>query len=333
MDPLYILQRLSTVFGPSTCEDEVVAAIRQIMGDSYQYYETPHKHLLVVPPFTRTPKKTIFLQAHTDELGFRPFRYQKDGFIELTPIGSIPDTVANHQLRFAPSGTHGILIIEKDDRRSKFYVDIGAKNAEEAEAMVPLYSNGAYVGTFQTSASLLAGKSFDDRAGCAAILSVLGNAQAQNDTRVVGVFTAREETGNWPIPELVRCCEKRELLPDLIINIDACPGGPTPDNKSPEAYSDKGVVLVHTDRYYACEASLCRFMVDVARRKQIPHQQISVRTGGGEMGQMACSFGVTGYSLTVPVRYMHDPHSVMSKIDYEALIAMLHAIVENWGGR
>ena len=65
MDHFYILQRLSAVFGPSTCEDEVVATIRQLLGDDFTYYLTPHKNLLAVPLRRKKPKRTIFLQAHS----------------------------------------------------------------------------------------------------------------------------------------------------------------------------------------------------------------------------------------------------------------------------
>ena len=89
MEPFYTLKSLCNAFGPSTCEDEVILTIRELAGERYVYHQTPHKNLVLVPNPRPNFRRTIFLQAHMDELGFRPFRYHEDGFVELTPLGYI----------------------------------------------------------------------------------------------------------------------------------------------------------------------------------------------------------------------------------------------------
>ena len=332
MDCFYILHRLCNAFGPSTLEDEVLQLISQLLGENFHYHHTPHKNLLVVPKRDDRPRHIIFFQAHTDEVAVRPFRYLDNGFVELTALSPLPAMAANHRLRFSPTGIHAILVMTEDGQKRKYYADVGARTRVEAQALIPLLSNGAYVGTMQSSSGLCAGKSFDDRAGCSVIVNLLQEMAAERDVLVVGAFTAREETGNWPIPELVKCCEKLALAPNLIINIEGCPGGPTPIDPNPEAYVGHGVVLAHTDKFYACDASLSSFMTHVAQKYAIHHQHMSIRSGGGEIGRLALSFGVPGYSLTIPIRYMHAPNSVMAKVDYQATIAMAKAIVREWQG-
>ena len=239
---------------------------------------------------------------------------------------------ANHRLRFAPTNVHAILVVDQEGGKQKYYADVGACNKMEAQALIPLISNGAYVGDLEMASTLYAGKSFDDRAGCAVILQVMDEMQIANENRVVGIFTAREETGEWPTAELIQCCQKNDLWPDLILNLEVCPGGPTPLDKNPEAYVGKGVVLAHMDRYYACDHKLSHFMIDTAQKYHIHHQHMTIRSGGGEIGRLALSFGVLSYSFTIPVRYMHAPNSVMSKVDYEATIAMVKSVIVDWKG-
>lgn len=263
-----------------------------------------------------------------DELGFKPFRYLDDGFIELTPFSSgIPGDASNQKLRFYPTKTHGILLMQGEGAQKKYYLDVGACNKKEAQGLIPLLSHGAYSTALEFSKNLCAGKSLDDRAGCAAIVKVLQDVNLDDDTMVVGVFTVREETGNWPIQEILKHCLAEKLLPDLIINIEACPGGPTPLNKDPIACVGDGVVLAHMDKYYACDRKLCFLMTEIAEKSKIHHQHMSIRLGGGEIGDLALTFGVPGYSLAIPVRYMHSPQSVMAKVDYLACIDMIKAII------
>jgi endoglucanase len=178
----------------------------------------------------------------------------------------------------------------------------------------------------EESPSQLMGKSFDDRAGCAAIVSVLRSWAEETRNRLVGVFTAREETGNWPVAELYRTMHELDLMPDLIVNVECCPGGPTPGEPTPMAKVGDGIVLVNMDASYEPDPTLCLFMNNLAETQKIKNQHMAIRDGSGELGRLALAFGVAGYPLTIPVRYMHFPHSVMAKTDFQACIDMIKAI-------
>ena len=326
------LKEFAEAFGPSAAEDEISEIIQEALGKKFNIETTPHGNLIAWKKGKKRKKgqRVIMLQAHMDELGFRPFRYLPDGFIQVSPLSPLPDTVANHPIRFFPGDKEGLLMVTTEQGQKRYYLDVGARNAEEAEREIPYHAVGAYNSMFGYSESEFTCKSFDDRAGCALIADLLHDTLNVNDPLVVGVFTTREETGSWPIPELVRKLNELDLLPDLMLNLEVCPGGPTPRNPKPIASVGKGVGLVHMDKFYAAPSSVCRFMVNTAKKSKVPFQHVSMRDGGGELGTLAFELGVKSYGFIIPGRYMHSPHSVISRHDFDATHDMLHAVIDNF---
>ncbi len=329
---LQLLKTMSEVFGPSTMEDEVIAFIQKELGSGFKTVLTGHKNLIAWQEKDHY-ECTIVFQAHTDELGVRPYRYLSNGYIELTPTGGIPGILNNHLVKFVPNDTNGVLLIRNTQgKRPRFFADVGAASDQEALEMVPRYANGAFTGvSFEESKTQLKGKSFDDRAGCAAIVYTMKKWSELSKTRIIGVFTAREETGNWPVTELYRAMYELDLIPDLIVNVECCPAEEIPGDTEGVASVGQGIVLVHMDASYEPDPNLCRFMSNVADKNSIKSQHIAVRAGSGELGRLALGFGVGGYPLTIPCRYMHQPHSVISKLDYNACIDMIAGIAEEYG--
>jgi len=331
-----ILRDFAEAYGPSAAEGEVAAVIRATLGRKFEFHTTPHGNLLCwrKPSTSRRSggrnRCTIMLQAHMDELAFRPFRYQPDGFIEVSPLSPLPDNVANHPIMFRPGNKEGLLIVTNEGNVKRYFLDVGANSADEARREVPYYAVGAYSSSFGFSTSEFTCKSFDDRAGCALIAEALLANADNGEALVVGVFTTREETGNWPHPELVRDLNALDLLPDLMVNLEVCPGGPSPEDPRPVAAVGNGVGLVHMDKFYAASSAICRFMVETAEHAEVPHQHVAMRVGGGEMGALAMQLGVRSYGFVIPGRYMHSPHSVISRHDFDAADAMVQAVIERF---
>ncbi|MCD4655135.1 hypothetical protein K8T06_14535 [bacterium] len=331
-DEFLLLKRLTEVFGPSTVEDNVVDIIKDELGSEFNTVLTAHKNLVAWKTQSNY-KRTIVFQAHMDELGMRPYKYLSNGYIELTPTGGIPRKVANQQVTFQPNNVNGVLIVtDNEGQRPHFYVDIGANDQKEALEMVPRHSNGAYAKVvLEESSTQLNGKSFDDRAGCAAIVQAMKEFSYNSENRVVGVFTAREETGNWPVTELYRIMLENDLSPDLIVNVECCPAEEVPGGSGGVASVGQGIVLVHMDSSYEPDPEICLFMSTIADNQNIKNQHMAVRAGSGELGRLALGFGVAGYPLTIPCRYMHQPHSVIAKVDYQSCITMILAISNQFG--
>lgn len=327
-----ILRRFAEAFGPSAAEGEVADEIRAVLGKAFHIDTLPHGALVVRRRRRRRtpPRRVLMLQAHMDELGFRPFRYLPDGFIQVSPLSPLPDAVDNHPIRFSPGGKEGLLLVRKEGNARRYFLDVGVGSAEDAQREVPFHATGAYTSTFGLTSTEFVCKSFDDRAGCALIADALLDHSGEEDTVLLGVFTTREEMGSWPIPELVRHLIEAGTVPDLLINLEVCPGGPTPADPDCILTMGRGVGLVHMDRDYAAPADVCRFMVETAEAAGVPFQHVAMRDGGGELGTLAFGLGCRGYSLVIPGRYMHSPHSVITRHDFDAARAMIRAILARY---
>jgi putative aminopeptidase FrvX len=84
------------------------------------------------------------------------------------------------------------------------------------------------------------------------------------------------------------------------------------------------------DSSYAADSRLCQRITSLAEKKSIPHQHIAMRKGAGEMGRLALGFGTLSYSITIPGRYSHCPHSVIARDDYLAAIRLASAIADEF---
>ena len=333
-DRYSILKKLAEAYGPSSAEDKTREVIKEILGDEYTFLETAHGNLISWHTESYSKKaednsNVLMLQAHMDELGFRPEKYLDNGVIKIAPLSHVPLAVDNQSLIFQPGNQMGILAVDNQSKPPKYHLDIGADSAKTAEEKIPYYAVGTYTSKFRETDTDITCKSLDDRVGCALIIeSMQKAAQKKNYPFVLGVFTTREETGNWPMPELGHKIREFSLTPKMFINLEVCPGGPSYDNSKAFIQGGEGVGLVHMERHYAASSKLCQFMVETARDNEISHQQVAMRDGGGEIGAIAFELGVRGYSYVVPGRYMHSPNSAICKKDYEAAFSMLKAVME-----
>ncbi len=72
-------------------------------------------------------------------------------------------------------------------------VDLGATSSDEAKRIAPLGTSITFATKFHDLGETIYGKAFDDRAGCAILLTLLQGMPFPFD--VYGVFTVQEEIG------------------------------------------------------------------------------------------------------------------------------------------
>ena len=72
-------------------------------------------------------------------------------------------------------------------------VDMGASSSDEAKRIAPLGTSITFATKFHDLGETIYGKAFDDRAGCAILLTLLQGMPFPFD--VYGVFTVQEEIG------------------------------------------------------------------------------------------------------------------------------------------
>ncbi|MQY61939.1 M42 family peptidase, partial [archaeon] len=203
-----VLEKLSNANGVTGREDDV----RNLMKNYLKPYvdEIREDKLGNLIAFKKGKKDapTVMIAAHMDEVGLMIKNIKKKGFLQFTKIGGIDDRillaqqVIVHTDKGPLTGVIGSkpVHIQKEEERKKvieadrLFIDIGARDKEEAEKM------GVQVGdvvSFDTKFArigngVVLGKAFDDRVGCAVMIETLKRLP-KVDCNVYAVGTIQEE--------------------------------------------------------------------------------------------------------------------------------------------
>jgi putative aminopeptidase FrvX len=133
-----------------------------------------------------------------DEIGLMVMYIEKSGTLRFKPIGGVdPRVLVSKSVYVGKNRVPGVIgakpiHLQKREEADKpfdidgLFIDIGAKDKDEAERLVKLGDGVIFATKYEDiGASRAKAKAFDDRVGCA----VLG--QALNDGKAVGFYTPR----------------------------------------------------------------------------------------------------------------------------------------------
>lgn len=343
------LDKLCHAFGPSGCEDAVADVIREIGTPLCHSCRTDRSGNVI---FTYEPKaadetvKTVMISAHMDEVGFMINEVDDEGYLHFSVLGDIDPRVLcgrNVQIVHEDARIMGVIaskaihhqtaeerakITEVDD----MYIDIGAENREDAEKRVSIGDFGTFfhpcLGVFGENGRYYGGKAMDNRAGCAAMLSVmrrLWEGELSSPHRLCFCFTVRGEagpSGAGLAADLVR--------PDVAIVVDASVAADLPGVSETLKISALGDGCVLS---YADEKTLYTQGLVNAAKKLADERGIAVQIKGKTLGGKDASeiqrrrAGVEILSLCTPVRYARTEFSVLCLRDLEQTEALLGALV------
>ena len=198
-----LLEELTQVFGVAGFEGEVREIIRREAGPyADEIREDAMGNLIVLKKGKDSPrKKRIMFAAHMDEIGFMVKKILPDGTLLLCNLGwNWTGSVYNSRVRFR-NGTVGVVgcrgpIEEAKNQVGKLFVDIGAKDAADAEKYVRIGEPCGYMGPYvHLQNDLVCAKSLDNRIGCYQLLEALRDNDGSGPNDVYYVFTVQEELG------------------------------------------------------------------------------------------------------------------------------------------
>lgn len=272
----------------------------------------------------------VMLAGHIDEIGLIVTHIQEDGLLRVAKAGGIYVRAYPGQqvVIHGHGGTvYGAVInsedMEKKDLKvSDLYIDIGAKNAEDAKSYVqegdPIHLNTYHQEMLN---GLLCARAVDDRGGAFIVLEALKRAKEKGCK--IGVYAATtvgEETtmrgAHWA---------GSRVIPDVAIAVDVTyaqdyPG--TNPQESGNVQLGKGPVI--------CNSSIANKKVNdllktCASEKSIPYQTESFlgRTGTDADKIHFAGSGVITALLSLPLRYMHAPSEVCHMDDIANAIELL----------
>ena len=334
MNQIERLKTLSNVMATSGAETAVRRAIRPLIEDHVDELRVDAMgNLITLKRGTGERNLRVLITAHMDEVGFMVVGHANDGELKVQSVGGIDARllpgldvrVGEDQL----PGVIGLKAIHRDSSTKvtplkSLVVDIGASDKDEAKKLAPVGTRVTFPTEAHEIGRLIAGKAFDDRAGCTALVDLLQSEPLPFD--LYGVFTVQEEVGlrgarvaGYTVAPDVAFVLEGTIADDL----------PKDDDVSPTSELGKGPVITVMDRSYVADPRLLRHVVQTAKESEIPYQFKQPGIGGTDAGTIHFTRGgVPSITLAVPCRYIHGPISLLDPRDLTHTIALTRAALQ-----
>lgn len=321
-----LIKKLVTAFGPSGREDQIREVIKNEIETFVDEIKVDNMGNLICRK--KGNGKKLMMTAHMDEIGIMVTHIDKNGFVRFAFVGGVyPTNCINRAVRFE-NGVKGVISGEgktqpRDWSVDKLYVDIGAKNGDEAKKMLKIGDMAVFCGEFIDMGSKISGKTMDDRIACYALIEAVKNVkECPND--FYAVFTVQEELGLRGARVAAQIIE-----PDMAIAVDVSSVGDTPESNIIDLTLGKGPSVKIRDASYIISPVARDFMIKCANEAKIPYQLEAASFGGTDTGAvMLTGNGVPAATTSIPCRYIHSPQETVDKSDVENEIKFLTKMIE-----
>lgn len=319
-----LLKKLTQCDGASGNEKNISAMIEaEVRSYADEIYSDALGNLVV---HKKGNGKKIMFAAHMDEIGIVVTYIGNDGFLRFSGVGGLyTKNLINRKVRFE-NGIIGVIGSEQQNEKcavSKMYIDISAKNREEAEKYVSLGDTAAFVGDFYTQNDNVISKALDNRAGCYVLIETLKKVKSDND--LYFVFTVQEEVGLRGARTAAYSVE-----PDYAIAVDVTDVGDTPECEKVAAKLGGGAAIKVMDYSVICDFSVREKLIELAKNNNIAYQLDVITSGGTDAGVMHLSRGgVRSGGISVPARYIHSPSETVNISDLKCCIELTRLFAEN----
>ncbi len=333
-----LLERLLTAPGPSGQEAraagvwrEAASAFGEVSGDMLG------SSWVRVPGTAGGPLLAVV--GHIDEIGVVVTHVGDDGLIAVRGLGGWdPHVLLGQRVEIL---THeGPLTAVVSARRAKrkageerkpvgfddIYLDIGAKNGEEARGLVRPGDAAVVAGApLELRNGRIASRAVDNRVGCYIALEVARRAAAEGGTPgdVAGVAAVQEEVGDfagsrtvsWGLEPVVA------IAVDVTYATDVRGGDPEEDG---EHKLGSGAVIMRGPSIHPRVSDLLH---ETAEAESIPFTiEVSRGTTSTDADAVYLSRrGVATGLVSIPLRSMHTPVETIELADVEAAIALIVA--------
>jgi putative aminopeptidase FrvX len=242
--------------------------------------------------------------------------------------------IGSHGPVNAVTGIRDIHVMPPDERtrvfpRDSLFLDIGAKNAAEAEAMGvepgdPVVPNSPFL--VMNGSNNYLGKAWDDRVGCGVLIEAMRRtAKLNHANQLFYVATTQEELGLRGAKAAVQV-----VKPDIGIAIEGGVAGDTPGTHPEETQAKLGAGpgMFLFDSSTVANRKLVAFVKQTASNKQIPLQLDLVQGYGDDSAEIQASNGGTPtVNLVVPVRYTHAHNGIMNRRDFDQMVELVVSLL------
>ncbi len=331
-----LLKTLTEVNGVSGNEDEVRNLIRNAIEPHVDSIRIDAIGNLIAIKNQNSSGSKLMLSAHMDEIGLMVVSIEKSGLLKFRTVGGIDERVlVSKHVVIGDNKVNGVIgakaiHLQKPAERTipipidQLYIDIGAKSQEEAEAIVRIGDYVSFVSEYlEMGEQYVKGKAFDDRVGCAVLIEIL---KQDISIPLYAVFTVQEEIGLRGATVAAHTID-----PDIALIIEGTTASDVIGTQKQHYVTrlGKGPALSVMDRGMIANPTFNKFLIEIADAKGIPYQIREGASGGNDAGRIHLhKEGVLTGVISIPVRYIHSPHSVIHKQDYQNMIRLTTAFVE-----
>jgi putative aminopeptidase FrvX len=354
---LKFLEELINSFGPSGFEKEPARIVRNYVSQfSDRVYSDKLGSLLFEKRGT-SDEPVVLVPGHIDEVGFIVSSINKQGFLTFNPLGGWSDQVLLAQrviIRTEKGLIQGVIaakpphLLPPKERdkvvvKEKMFIDIGASNAEEAEAMGVRIGNPVVpASSFSTirkrvfrdgkskgEDTIAIGKALDNRVGAwtaAEVIRTLAERRIKHPNRVIGAATTLEEEG-------LRGAQTAAYMtkPDVCIVLDTDIAGDVPGIEVHEAAAKMGYgpALTTYDESMVPNQGLLEFVIKTAKKNKIPLQlsQVMSETDAGPIH--TTNAGCPTVALGVPARHLHSNVGLLSMTDANDCVRLVVELIKH----
>lgn len=332
------LKTLCALSGVSSFEDEVRNYIRKRVEPYADSIRTDAMgNLIVFKRGTRPTGNKLMLCAHMDEVGLIVKSVNEDGYLKFGCVGGIDRRVLlGKEVAVGPKRVPGVIGLKaihlttaeerkKVPKLTDYYIDIGAKNKEEALAQV----EPGDVCTFASDAvefgdGMLKAKAIDDRVGCAVMVKLLEEDLPLDCTFV---FSAMEEVG----------CRGAfgaafSVTPEIALVLEGTTAADVPalPEERQVCWPGKGPVLAWMDNGTIYDRALFERLRALAEENGLTWQMKHYISGGTDARAIQrTKAGVRVAGISAAVRYLHAPNSVCSLSDTEQILALARLFLQD----
>ena len=331
-----LLKTLCALNGVSGDEDQV----REFLAERARPWARSMKvdplgNLIVWKKGARAAGDRLMLCAHMDEVGLIVTHVTEEGFLKFDFVGGVDRRVAiGKPVVLGPDRVPGVVgikaihLVSRDEEKKvpktdAFYLDIGARDREEALSRVEPGTYGSFVCTPEEfGEGLFKAKAIDDRVGCAVLLKLLEEDLPMD---VVFVFTAQEEVGTRGA-----FGSAFSVTPEIALVLEGTTAADNPalDESLQVCWPGKGPVLSWMDGGSIYDRGLFELLRDLADRNGLPWQMKHYLAGGTDASAIQrTKSGVRVAGISAAVRYLHAPSSVANISDMEHMLTLARLFV------
>ncbi len=336
-DRLEFLKRYMATVCPTGYEEEAARVWRdEAERFADRTWVDQHGNAFAVVNDGGSPR--IMLAGHADEIGLMVTNYDESGFLYFTGLGGWDVQVLPGQrvriltddgIVLGVVGRKPIHLLDAEDRKKvvkleELWIDIGAKDREEAETVVAIGDPAVLDYDFtELRNGLAVARGFDDRIGAFVVLEAARLAAERSPSAAIyAVATSQEEIG-------VRGATTSAfgIDPQVGIAVDVgfatdTPGMTKEKKQAGDAKMGGGPIVTRGPNV---NPRLYQRIVETAKEKEIPIQIHAYPrpTGTDARAMQVTRAGVATGLIGVPSRYMHSPSEVVHLDDVMACARLI----------